>query len=231
MQQLPLGVRLRDRADFANFHPGRNEVLVESLQRFVAPESAGCAWISGPAGCGKSHLLQAACARLSGGAYFPLSELQHLGPGVLEGAEELPLVCIDDVGLVIGRAQWESALFRLYVELDAGRGRLLLADELPPGQRLFDLPDLASRCAAAFRGALLPLDEPEQREALRLRASLRGPELPEDCALYLQRHFPRDMASLQGILDRLDAASLSAQRRLTLPFLRDVLSERLPPGG
>jgi len=231
MQQLPLGVRLRDRAEFATFHPGRNDVLLAFLQRFVAPESAGCAWISGPAGSGKSHLLQAACAALAGGAYFPLADLEPLGPGVLEGAEEIPLVCIDDVGLVIGRAEWEAALFRLYVELDARRGRLLLADAVPPGQLSFHLPDLASRCGAAFRGALLALDEQEQREALRHRAALRGLELPEDCALYLQRHFPRDMASLQGILDRLDVASLSAQRRLTVPFLRDVLSDRLPPGA
>lgn len=231
MRQLPLGVRLRDRADFANFHAGRNSALVESLLGFASPESAGCAWISGPAGSGKSHLLQAACARLPGGAYFPLADLQPLGPGVLEGAEELPLVCIDDAGFVIGHADWEAALFRLYVELDARRGRLLLADESPPSQLAFRLKDLASRCGAAFRGALLPLDEREQREALRHRAALRGLELPEDCALYLQRHFPRDMGSLQGILDRLDVASLSAQRRLTVPFLRDVLSDRLPPAA
>lgn len=231
MRQLPLGVRLRDRTDFANFHAGRNQVLVETLWRLASPESTGCAWVAGPAGSGKSHLLQAACARLAGGAYFPLAELEALGPGVLEGAEELPLVCIDDVGRVIGRPDWEAALFRLYVELDARRGRLLFTDEKPPGQLAFGLPDLASRCAAAFRGVLLPLDEAEQREALRHRAALRGLELPEDCALYLQRHFPRDMGSLQALLDRLDVASLSAQRRLTVPFLRDVLSDRLPPAA
>ncbi|MEY4762869.1 MAG: hypothetical protein RLZZ200_2725 [Pseudomonadota bacterium] len=226
MHQLPLGVRLRDRADFDSFHAGRNQRLVEEVRGFTAPEAAGCFWIAGPAGSGKSHLLQAACARVASSAYFPMEELETLGPGVLEGAEALSLVCIDDVGRVLGRAGWEAMLFRLYVELDTRRGRLLLADERPPGQVEFGLPDLSSRCGAAFRGTLLPLDEGEQREALRRRAELRGLDLPEDCALYLQRHFPRDMGSLQGILDRLDVASLSAQRRLTVPFLRDVLSGR-----
>jgi DnaA family protein len=36
---------------------------------------------------------------------------------------------------------------------------------------------------------------------------------------------PRDMHSLCGVLDRLDEAALVAQRRLTVPFLRQVLEE------
>ncbi len=31
------------------------------------------------------------------------------------------------------------------------------------------------------------------------------------------------MATLYGLLDRLDAASLVAQRRLTVPFVKEVL--------
>ncbi|MEN9706413.1 MAG: hypothetical protein RLZZ393_2292 [Pseudomonadota bacterium] len=230
MRQLPLGVRLRDRADFENFHAGRSQSLVDAVLGLLAPDGSGCALLAGPAGSGKSHLLQAACARLPGGAYFPLGELGALGPGVLEGAEGLPVACIDDVQQVAGDPAWEAALFRLHVESDARRGRLLLAADRPPGQLPFRLPDLASRLSAAFRGTLQLLDEAEQREALRRRAALRGLELPDDCASYLQRHFPRDMGTLQGILDQLDQASLSAQRRLTVPFLRETLSGRLPPG-
>jgi DnaA family protein len=67
------------------------------------------------------------------------------------------------------------------------------------------------------------LDEAGQCAALRLRASMRGLELSEDAALYLVHRLPRDMHSLFGVLDRLDDASLAAQRRLTVPFLRDAL--------
>jgi DnaA family protein len=65
---------------------------------------------------------------------------------------------------------------------------------------------------------------------LRLRASLRGIELPEDVARYLQRRYPRDMPTLAALLDRIDSAALSAQRRITLPFIREILGEpRNPP--
>ena len=225
MRQLPLGVRLRDRADFENYLAGPNAEAVRLAQGLVAGAGPAVVWLAGPSGSGKSHLLQAACARLPAGAYFPLADLVDLGPGVLDGAESLPIACIDDLQRVIGQPAWEAALFRLYVEIDARRGRLLLAADRSPAELPFVLPDLKSRCAAAPRGRLRELDEAGQREALCLRAALRGLSLPDEAALYLQRHFPRDMGTLQALLDRLDQASLAEQRRLTLPFIRAVLGE------
>ena len=70
---------------------------------------------------------------------------------------------------------------------------------------------------------LRPLDESEQIEALQLRARIRGFELPLETAQYLLRRLPRDMASLCGFLDRLDDASLAAQRPLTVPFVKAVM--------
>jgi len=36
----------------------------------------------------------------------------------------------------------------------------------------------------------------------------------------------RDLGSLLGVLDRVDAASLAAQRRVTVPFLRKLLESQ-----
>ena len=69
------------------------------------------------------------------------------------------------------------------------------------------------------------LDEEEQQEALKLRARVRGVELPDETARWLQRRFPRDMRTLYDLLDTLDEASLVAQRRLTVPFIRTVLKD------
>jgi DnaA family protein len=52
---------------------------------------------------------------------------------------------------------------------------------------------------------------------------LRGLELPDETWHWLQRRLPRDMRTLYGLLDTLDEAALAAQRRLTIPFIREVL--------
>jgi len=70
---------------------------------------------------------------------------------------------------------------------------------------------------------LHPLDEEGKTAALRARARARGLELSEDVAAYLMRRFARDTHSLFALLDRLDAASLIAKRRITIPFLRELL--------
>ena len=46
--------------------------------------------------------------------------------------------------------------------------------------------------------------------------------MSEEVAGYLMARFPRDLHSLFALLDRLDAATLAAQRRLTIPFLREL---------
>src|SRR5665213_4487375 len=127
-------------------------------------------------------------------------------------------------GQIAGDLPWEQRLFGLYREAQE-RGAMLIAAAVEPPLLLhFALPDLASRFAAAALLPLRPLPEAGQREALRLRAHARGLELPEETALYLQRRFRRDLPTLYHLLDTIDEAALQAQRRLTVPFIRSVLS-------
>ena len=229
MDQLPLGLRLADRAVFDTFWPQGNEQLVAHLYDVASGAVSGVTWLAGPHASGKSHLLQATCALVPAArrcGYFPLADLIGLGPAALEGLPRLELVCLDDVHLASGNAEWERALFGLYRELEEGGGSLLVAAPEAPALIRWDLPDLASRFAAAAIHTLRPLDEAAQREALMLRAKVRGFELPEDVARWLQRRYPRDMGTLYQLLDTLDSAALVAQRRLTLPFIRSVLLRR-----
>lgn len=226
MQQLPLGVRLPDRAVFASFLPGRNREALEHARRVAAGEAAGATWLCGPESSGKTHLQQAICSQAAESrraGYFPLAELAPLGTGVLEGLPQLQCICLDDLEAVAGRLQWEKAIFGLLREVEEGGGSLVMAARPPPALVAWALPDLGSRCGA---GAVLPLralDEAEQQQALQLRARLRGFELPEETSRWLQRRFPRDMRRLYALLDTLDEAALAAQRRLTVPFIREVL--------
>jgi len=76
--------------------------------------------------------------------------------------------------------------------------------------------------------ALQPLNDADKSAALRARARSRGLEMSEEVASYLLARYPRDLHSLFALLDRLDAAALAAQRRLTIPFVRSI---ETPAGG
>lgn len=233
MRQIPLGVRLPDRAVFASFHPARNAEVLAHAQQVAQGGGATLTWLCGPAGAGKTHLLQAICAAASQrvrSGYVPLSEVAALGVGVLEGLPQLGCLCLDDIERIAGQLEWEHAIFALLREIEDCGGRLVLAAVAPPALQHWALPDLGSRCTAAAVYPLRVLDEAGQQEALTLRARLRGFELPEETLRWLQRRFPRDMRSLYGLLDTLDEAALAAQRRLTIPFIREVLRSA-PRGG
>jgi len=232
VKQLPLAMRLRERAVFESFVAGANAPGVEQLRALAAGTASGVYWLSGPPGVGKTHLLQASCALArSGGydaAYLPLSELLALGPETLEGWQGSRVVALDDLAAIAGRGDWEQGLFRLYREVEERGAVLLAAAAAPPMLLKFSLPDLASRFAAATLLPLRALDESGQRQALQLRAHARGLELPEETALYLQRRYRRDLPTLYELLDAIDEAALQAQRRLTVPFIRQVLARERP---
>ncbi len=226
MRQIPLGVRLPDRAVFASFLPARNTEATEHARRLASGEIAGITWLCGPGGAGKTHLLQAICAAASErmrAGYVPLAQVSGLGVGVLEGLPQLQCLCLDDIDQVAGQPDWERGIFGLLRELEDAGGRLIASAQAPPVLANWALADLGSRCAAGAVFQLRVLDENEQQAALQLRARLRGFELPAETSRWLQRRFPRDMRSLYELLDTLDEAALAAQRRLTIPFIREVL--------
>lgn len=224
--QIPLRMGLRDSSVFSSYFPGRNRPAVDALQSLGTHAQPTCVWLHGPRASGKTHLLQASCVRWSeagnASAYLPLRNLVER-PEVLLGYGELAFVAVDDIDLAAGSVEWERGLFRLHQELEERGGRLLVASALLPTTSGFELRDLASRLNGGLVLTLHSLSDEEQQRALQLRAQLRGFELPEDTVQFLQRRLPRDMESLCAFLDQLDEASLAAQRRLTVPFVREVL--------
>jgi len=225
--QLALGVRLRDSSLFESYYSGRNRPTVDALLALQAGEPPTCVFLHGSGGVGKTHLLQALCARAgrrgAAAAYLPLAEVAAMGPEVLSGCGELAVVCIDDIGRIAGRRDWELALFSLHQQLDERRGRLVVAGSMAPAASGIQLADLRSRLGGGLVLTLQPLDEDEQIAALQLRAQIRGFELPDETAHYLLRRLPREMTTLCTFLDQLDEASLAAQRKLTVPFVREVI--------
>lgn len=213
---------MRADAVFESYWPGSNAEIIAALQ---APGTAPI-WLWGARGSGKTHLLQAVCAAAGeSAAYFPLHRSLALPPDALAGFEHTGVLCIDDADAVAGDPEWERALFRLFNATAELKTRLIFAAAAAPRQAGWSLDDWRSRAAACVVYQIRELDDEGRIEALRLRAAQRGLRLPYDTSEYLLKRMPRDLHSLFDILDQLDEASLAAQRRLTIPFIREALEK------
>jgi DnaA family protein len=223
LAQLPLALALEDHASFATFESGGNAAAVEHL-RNLAVRGGDTLWLWGAAGCGKSHLLQAAC-RAAGLAQRRAMyvALPAASPAILADLEHVDLLAIDDVHRIAGDLEWERPLFVILNAYLSRNGALLLTANAPAAQCGFRLADLASRGAGAVTYRLAGLDDSERAAALRLHAAARGLELDKAAAVFLLNRVARDMTVLTQWLARLDRAALGAQRRLTIPFIREQL--------
>lgn len=230
MQQLALDLKLADFAVFDTFYPGSNTAVLHAVTKVATESGQQVAWIWGAEGSGRSHLLQAAvvaaAAAGSACAWLPLAAGEDLSPAVLEGMGGLDLLCVDDVDAVAGDREWEQALFSVFEDLRNNNGRLLVTAAAPTNEVPFDLRDLASRLASGPTWKLQAMNDADRLAALQLRSRWRGLDLPDETGQFLLRRVERSSAALFALLDELDQAALTAQRRLTVPFVKSVLEKR-----
>ncbi|WP_329741095.1 DnaA regulatory inactivator Hda [Dyella sp. A6] len=226
--QLPLALRWPRRQRFEHFHPGTNAAALGAVQALARETGAPWVYLHGPAGSGKSHLLMAACQAAGELGrtvqYLPLAKLVDRAMA-LRGVAGSDLLALDDLGAIAGDGEAEHALFDLYNRAKAEGTALLFAAEATPLQLGLGLPDLRSRLGACTQFALKPLDDAERRDVLKHQAAARGIELDDTVLDWLFARYARDLGALLDLLDRLDQASLAAQRRITVPFLRGLLRE------
>ena len=224
--QLPLEVRLRDDTTMENFLAlEKVRPLVSALQTQLEADGEPVIYLYGPAGTGKSHLLQAGChAGKAETLYLPLADLHQFPAGeVLQGVEFLERVCIDDLHAVLGDANWELALFNLFNNARQQGCRLVVAGDAAPRALPVNLADLRSRLTWGIVYQLVEGDDEEKAKILQFRATRRGFSLSVGVASYIVSRAPRAMEQLLQVLDQLDKVSLAEKRALSIPFVKEVM--------
>jgi DnaA family protein len=223
--QLTLGVGLDDDARFENFFVSDvNQSLVSAL---AASEKEPFLYIWGNGSPGLSHLLQASCNKSTaegrGAIYVPLADQSQFAPQILEGAESLSLVCIDDIESIAGDVEWEAALFTAFNAMRQTGTQLIIAGHMAAQQLTIQLPDLHSRLQSGLLFQLFELSDEDKLSALQLRARQRGFDLPDAVGVFILLRAQRSLSALMQILDELDHSSMQQQRKLTVPLVKSTL--------
>ncbi len=232
--QLPLVFETHDSYTFETFVAGDNELAVgivrQCVQAFDDHQGEKQILLWAEKACGKSHLLQACCQYAANlgrtVCYLPAREILSYEASVLDDMEQLNLLCIDDVDALFGDTAWEEALFDLINRCRERQTSLILSTSGAPDNLVVRLADLRSRLHWGPVFQLKSLSDDKKIIALQLRANQRGLVLQENVAEYLLRRLPRDLNTLFEKLDELDEASLISQRKLTIPFIKQVLDQR-----
>jgi DnaA-homolog protein len=229
LDQLVLGIRLKDEVNFDNFYVGDNSELIASLRGSLQQSHWAYLYLWGAVGVGKSHLLQACCQYVAQhkqlGFYLPLKNLASLSPAILEDIAAYDLVVVDDVDQIVGHKMWEESLFHLFNHCMQSETRLVISGSCSPKQLSLSLPDLQSRITQGLSYHMKPLSDDQKLEALQLRAKRRGMVLPDEVGRYLLTHYPRRMHDLFDFLEVLDQGSIKLQHRLTIPFVKWLMSK------
>lgn len=227
--QYTLAVTLPDDETLQSFYGADSSPVVQFITQFLQPSPAQLPlYLFGANGSGKSHLLYAACVHAQElgltSQLLALDDFRHYSPRLFDGLEQLDLVCLDNIQAVAGDSHWQVALFDLYNRVvEHGKKLIIVADEAPT-QLGITLPDLVSRLQACTAFQLRLLSDEDKQKLLQQKARIRGIELPDEVARYLFNRQQRDLRALVQMLDKLDKASMVHQRKLTIPFVKDVLA-------
>jgi DnaA family protein len=228
-QQLPLHFEFRANQTFNDFFPGINQEIVTHLQQCISGLGEQQIFLWGKPGQGKTHLLQACCHQALNqnlsSFYFDLSNAGLPNPSMLSGLDEYEVVCFDNIEHIAGNAAWELAFFNFFNRQRDRGHKLIVSACSAPNDIAIRLPDLRTRLNWGLTLKIQPLTDSDRIAALIFKADQMGFEIAPQAGRFLLTHYDRDPASLWALLEKLDKASLAAKRKLTIPFLKQILDE------
>ena len=229
IKQIALPLSLDRQYSFENFISDRADLIVASLKALIQGDGEAQIGLWGATASGKTHLLNASAdyARQKNVVLqiYDAKQLLQCDATEFEGFSLCDVLAIDNLDAIAGNAEWEACFYQVINRCRDGDYRFVFAMSHRPENLETTLDDFRSRLQWGLMLQLPSSDDIEIRQILRKRAQLIGIELAEDVLSYLMTHHARNLATQMAILRRLDGASLSQQRKVTIPLIKQALLE------
>jgi chromosomal replication initiation ATPase DnaA len=150
---------------------------------------------------------------------------KFLHPSPQGGRTLNPNYALDNINAISGNTEHEESLFHLFNRTRDEKGFLLLTGSTPPVLWNILLPDLRSRLLAAQAVAIQFPDDALLGALLLKQFSDRQITLDENVVNYVLSRLERSASAVRDVVEKLDHASLSAGRKITVALTRDVLGD------
>lgn len=213
--QLPLNLTPDPRMGRAEFLPASSNAAglyaVDNWQDWPEHRMLLC----GPEGAGRTHLGMLWASETGAAALT--------GPALCMLPDAAPAYMVDDAHLVAEDPARQENLFHLYNRARADHTPMLLTAPDTPGTWGLDLPDLLSRMLTLPVTRLDPPDDMLLQMALVKLFDDRQISVSAEVITYLSRRIDRSLSAAERIVDTLDRAALSRQKRISRTLAGEIL--------
>lgn len=203
-------------------------------------------FIHGGSGLGKTHLLQAACLKIT--ENNPDAQIYYIScDGFInqfidavtknQMAEfrhrfrDVDVLVIDDIHFLAKRERTQEEFFHTFNSLYQSNKQIVLSSDAAPEE----IPDLEDRLISRFKWGLVTKVDPPDYETrvaiLKTKAALREVPIPDDVAGFVALRIDKHIRELEGAIVKLQNRSHVDKRPIDMEMARAEFGDELPPEG
>ena len=178
---------------------------------------------------GKTHLINA-CAHFArqqeiNFQLYAGDQLAQCDPEYFNIQANCDVLAVDNLDALCGQLHWEEKFYQIINRCKSGDLRLIFTLADRPQYLHCLLADFQSRLSWGLLLQLPASGDSDVEQIIRQRAKLRGLDLSSEVVAYLLTHYSRRLSAQIDNLRLLDEAALSAQKRITIPLIKQTLVE------
>lgn len=227
--QITLPLTFDKQFSFNNFLSEQSDFFTSSLQASINQVGESLIGVWGGQDSGKTHLINATAsyARHQGShfEFYDGYQLIACDPAQFDDFSNCKILLIDNLDAICGHRLWEQKFYHLINVCKRGEMTLLFTVSVNPPFLDCTLADFQSRLSWGLLMQLPLMVDTDVGQVLKFRAELLGIDLSKEVVTYLLTHYSRHLSAQMEILRLLDKMSLSAKKRITVPFIKQTLSD------
>ncbi len=210
--QLALDLRIREATERSDFLVSAcNEDAVRWIDAWPDWPSSAMV-LTGPAGCGKTHLGMVWKRATAAVEFSDVTELSDFSNAAN--------ILVEDVDRMAGDAD----IFHLYNAVRAAGGTVLFTARIPPARWKGRLPDLVSRLSAVANVDIQPPDDVLIGAVVLKMLADQHLQVEPEVLRYIVERTERSFEAARSLAANLNRVSLAERRAITIPLARQVLN-------
>ena len=227
--QIALPLSFDRQFSFDNYFSQQGDLVIANLKALITGKGESMIGLWGKSDSGKTHLINA-CAHFARqrGTSFQLydgTELAQCDANNFENLVTCQVLAVDNLDALCGIQKWEEKFYQIINSSKNEGSHLIFTLSENPSYLDCRLADFQSRLSWGLLLQLQMTGDTDIGDVIKLRAGLLGIELSKEVIAYLLAHYSRQLSTQIEILRVLDRASLSAQKKITIPMIKQTLAD------